>query len=121
MDAGEDVFLRLGIDGRTLFHDAAERRLDVPAGAAEAIIQVHVPEGGIEVVLKQPMHHTTADPAGIARDGMAWWQNTLTRRARCWMVEAGSLHRIPSAMRLRTDRLRFPPFHGFVQLARDTR
>lgn len=62
MDPAEDVFLRLRIDGRTLFHHTTEGRLDMAARAAEPVIQIKVAEGGIEVILKQPVHHPAADP-----------------------------------------------------------
>lgn len=71
MNAREDVFLSLRINGWTLHHDAAERGLDVTAGTSETVIQVHVAEGGIKIVLKQPMHHATSDPDAFRIAGRA--------------------------------------------------
>ena len=62
MDAGQDILRRLRIDDRALFHDATESRLDMSAGATEAVIQVDVAEGRIEIVLEEAVHDAAADP-----------------------------------------------------------
>jgi hypothetical protein len=62
MNAAEDVLLRLRIDDRTLLHHATEGRLDMAAGATEAVIQIHMAEGRIEIVLKQAMDHAATNP-----------------------------------------------------------
>lgn len=41
---------------------AAEGRLDVAARAAESVIEVEVPERGIEVVTPHQAHHAAAEP-----------------------------------------------------------
>lgn len=71
MDAVQNVFLRLGIDDRPLHDNATEGRLDVSAGATEPVVQVHVAEGGIEIVLKQTVDHAAADPDAFRIAGRA--------------------------------------------------
>jgi hypothetical protein len=69
MNAGQDVFLSLRIYDRTLLHHAPEGGLDVPAGASEAVIQIEVPEGRIEIILEEAMDHTAADPDAFRISG----------------------------------------------------
>lgn len=52
MDAGQYVFLGLRINNRALFDHASEGRLDMTAGATEAVVQVHVAEGRVQIVLE---------------------------------------------------------------------
>ncbi len=62
MNAAVQSLGHLGIDGRAESHQAAERRLDVAARAAEAIIKVEMPESGIEVVAPHQPDHAPAEP-----------------------------------------------------------
>src|SRR6185312_3605240 len=41
---------------------AAERRLDMAAGAAESVVEIEVPEGGIEVIPPHQADHASAEP-----------------------------------------------------------
>ena len=41
---------------------AAKGRLDVAARAAEPVIEIEVPEGGVEVVAPHQAHHAAAEP-----------------------------------------------------------
>jgi hypothetical protein len=52
---------RLWIDV-SLPNNAAECRLDMSAGAAEAIVQVEVAEGGIHIIAPQQPNHPSAQP-----------------------------------------------------------
>ncbi len=65
---------RLWIEGAEA-GEAAERRLDVAARAAEAVVQVEMAERGIEVVAPHQADHAAAEPdafriAGRAVDGL---------------------------------------------------
>ena len=71
MDAVQNVFLSLGIDDRSLHDHATEGRLDMSAGTAEPVIQVHVAESGIEIVLKQTVDYAAADPDAFRIAGRA--------------------------------------------------
>lgn len=71
MNARDNVFLRLRIDRRTLLDNAPKGRLDMPARAAKAIVQIHVPESGVEVVLEKPVHDAAADPNAFRVAGRA--------------------------------------------------
>ncbi len=56
--------------------EAAERRLDMPAGAAETVIEIEVTECGIEIVSEHELDHAAAEPdafgiAGGAVDGLS--------------------------------------------------
>ena len=61
MDAVLQAVRGLRID-RALFDHAAEGRLDMPAGTAEPVIQVEVPEGGVEIVAPKQMHDPPSEP-----------------------------------------------------------
>ncbi len=66
----------LGIDLIAESGQAAERGLDVAAGAAEAVVEVKVAEGGIEVVAPHQADDTSTEPdafgiAGRAIDGLS--------------------------------------------------
>jgi len=50
---------------------AAERRLDVAARATEAVIEIEVAEGGIEVVHPHQADHTAAEPDAFGIPGRA--------------------------------------------------
>ncbi len=62
MDAAAQGFSDLGIDLPAETGQAAERRLDVPAGAAEPVVEIEVPESGVEIVAPHQAHHTAAEP-----------------------------------------------------------
>src|SRR5882757_8994529 len=74
MDPAGQGFSHLGIDLAAKAGQAAERGLDVAAGAAEPVVKVEVPERGIEVVPPHQADHAPAEPdafgiAGRAVDG----------------------------------------------------
>jgi hypothetical protein len=50
---------------------AAEGRLDVAAGAAEPVIEIEVPERGVEVVAPHQADHTAAEPDTFRVPGRA--------------------------------------------------
>ena len=69
------VSAHLGVDLAAEAGQAAEGRLDMAAGAAEPVIEVEVPERGIEVVPPHQANHAAAEPdafgvAGRAVDGL---------------------------------------------------
>ena len=75
MDPARKGFGNLGVDLTAKAGQAAERGLDMAAGAAEAIVEVEVPERGIEVVQPHQTDHAAAEPdafriAGRAADGL---------------------------------------------------
>lgn len=75
MDAAVQGFSNLGVDGRAKSHHTAERRLDVAAGASESLIEIEVPERGVEIVSPHQADNTPAKPdafrvSGGAVDGL---------------------------------------------------
>ena len=52
----------LGIDGVGVQDKAAERRLDMAARAAKTVVEIEVPEGGIEIVAPEQADHPPAEP-----------------------------------------------------------
>lgn len=64
MDSRIQSFGRFGIDV-SLSHDTPERRLNVTAGATEAVVQFEVAEGGVEVVAPQQADHPLAEPDAL--------------------------------------------------------
>ena len=54
-------FGRLRIDV-ALPHHATERRLDVAARAAEAVIEIEMAESGVEIVPPEQVHDPAAEP-----------------------------------------------------------
>jgi len=52
----------LWIDRVGMQHQAAESRLNMAARAAEAVVQVEMPEGGIQIVPPQQADHPVAEP-----------------------------------------------------------
>ena len=75
MDAAVQASRHLGIDLAAKPGQAAERRLDVAAGAAEPVVEIEVAERGIEIVAPHQAHHAAAEPdafrvAGRAVDGL---------------------------------------------------
>ena len=75
MDAAVQALGNLGVDLAAEAGQAAERRLDVAAGAAEPVVEIEMAEGGVEVVAPHQAHHAAAEPdafrvAGRAVDGL---------------------------------------------------
>ena len=70
MHPGIEAFGRFRID-IALADDAAERRLDVRAGAAEAVVKVEMAESGVEVVPPQQADHPPAEPDAFRIAGRA--------------------------------------------------
>src|ERR1700745_3259766 len=68
VNAAVQRFLRFGID-ISLAYQAAEGRLDMCARATEAVIEVQVAEGGIEVVAPEQTHDPAAKPDGLRGAG----------------------------------------------------
>ncbi len=71
------VFMVSGAFGskRAEAGDAAERRLDVAAGAAEPVVEIEMAEGGVEIVPPHQADHAAAEPdafgiAGRTVDGL---------------------------------------------------
>ena len=71
MNPGVEAARNLVVDLRTEPGQAAERCLDVAAGAAEAVIEVEVAEGGIEVVHPHQADHAAAEPDAFGIAGRA--------------------------------------------------
>lgn len=71
MDAAVQGFGNLGIDGRAESHHAAERRLDMAAGASEPLIEIEMAERGIEIVSPHQPNHTPAEPDAFRVSGGA--------------------------------------------------
>lgn len=65
MDPTVERFSDLWINRGTEPGETTERSLDVTAGAAKTIIQVQMPESGIEVVQPHQADHTTAEPYAL--------------------------------------------------------
>ena len=94
---------RLGIDV-ALADQAAERRLDMAARAAEAVVEVEMAEGGIEIVAPEQVDHAPAQPdafriAGRAAQGLAASANSsifllavlcVSAARRCWSAGLAS-------------------------------
>ena len=55
-------FGHLGIDLSAKAGQAAEGRLDMAAGAAEPVVEIEVPERGVEVVAPHQANHAAAEP-----------------------------------------------------------
>ena len=62
MDPGVEALGRFWIDINALADDAAECRLDMGAGAAEAVIKVEMAKGSVHVVPPHQTHHPAAKP-----------------------------------------------------------
>jgi hypothetical protein len=71
MDPAGQGFGHLGIDLAAKAGQAAERGLDVAAGAAEPVVQVEVPERGIEIVAPHQADHAAAEPDAFRVAGRA--------------------------------------------------
>src|SRR6185312_5415318 len=70
MHAAVEGFLRLRVD-ISLADQAAERGLDMRAWTAEAVVEIEVAEGGIEVVTPQQGDHPAAEPDAFGVAGRA--------------------------------------------------
>jgi hypothetical protein len=62
MDVAVKRIRNFGIDLAAKPGQAAERGLDMPAGTAEAVVQIKVTEGGIEIVEPHQPDHAPAEP-----------------------------------------------------------
>ena len=71
MDAPGKAIGHLGVDLVKEPHQAAERRLDMAARAAEPVIEVEVAEGGIEVVAPHQHHDAATEPDAFGIAGRA--------------------------------------------------
>ena len=75
VDAAREGLRDLGVDLPAEAGQAAEGRLDVAARAAEAVVEIEMAEGGVEVVAPHQANHAAAEPdafrvAGRAIDGL---------------------------------------------------
>ena len=61
----------LGIDLAAKPGQAAERRLDMAAGAAEPVVEIEVTKGGIEIVEPHQAHDAAAEPDAFGVSGRA--------------------------------------------------
>lgn len=71
VDAAIEGFCDLGVDGGAKPHYAAERRLDMAAGASEPLVEVEMAEGRIEVVAPHQSDHPPAKPDAFRVSGRA--------------------------------------------------
>ena len=95
MNTSAQAFRCFGVDG-TKAHEAPERRLNMAAGAAKPVVQIEMPEGGIEIVAPHQDHDTAAEPdafriAGRTVDGL-----------RCFDEFVGFALAIPGSVRGRS-------------------
>jgi hypothetical protein len=71
VNAAVERFGHLRVDGSTEPHNAAERGLDVTAGAAETFIKIKMAESGVEVVTPHQADHTPSEPDAFGVSGGA--------------------------------------------------
>lgn len=71
MDPAIEGFGDLRIDGCAEPHHAAERGLDVAAGAAEPLVQVKMAERGVKVVAPHQANHAPSQPDAFRVSGRA--------------------------------------------------
>ena len=71
MDAAVEGLGHLGVDLAAKAGQAAERRLDMAAGAAEPVVEVEVPERGVEIVAPHQADHAAAEPDAFGVSGRA--------------------------------------------------
>lgn len=69
MDVAVERIRNLGIDLAAEPGQAAERGLDVSAGAAKAVVKVEMTKGGIEIVEPHQPHHAAAEPDAFRISG----------------------------------------------------
>ena len=74
-------FRRFRIDAVSLPNHAAERRLDMAARAAEAVVEIEMPERRIEVVAPEQVDDAAAEPDAFRIAGRARWSPWPCRRA----------------------------------------
>ena len=71
MHAGIEALGRFRIDVVALAYDASERGLDVRPGAAKAVVQIKVTEGGVHVVAPHQSDYAPAEPDAFRVAGWA--------------------------------------------------
>lgn len=71
VDATVQGLSNLGVNRRTEADQASERRLDMAARAAKPVVEIEVPEGGIEVIAPHQSHHAAAKPNALRIAGRA--------------------------------------------------
>ena len=69
MDPAVKRIGHLGVDLGAKTGQAAEGRLDVPAGAAKPVIEVKMPQGGVDIVEPHQAHHPPAKPDAFRISG----------------------------------------------------
>ena len=70
MDTSAQAFRCFGVDGAKA-HETPERRLNVAAGAAKAVVKVEMAEGGVKIVAPHQDHHAAAEPDAFRVSGRA--------------------------------------------------
>jgi len=71
VDAVAQAFRNLVIDLGAEPGQAAEGRLDMPAGATEAVVKIEMPEGGIEIVHPHQANDAATEPDAFGVSGRA--------------------------------------------------
>jgi hypothetical protein len=66
-----EAVLHLVVDLRDEPRQAAERRLHMAAGAAEAVVEIEMTEGGIEIVIVHQQNDASAEPDAFGIAGRA--------------------------------------------------
>ena len=69
MDTAGERFRHLGVDLAAKAGQAAEGGLDMAAGTTEAVVEVEMAEGGIEVVSPHQADHAPAEPDAFGVSG----------------------------------------------------
>jgi hypothetical protein len=105
LDAHVETPRHLVVDGSAEPGQAAEGRLDVPAGAPETVIEIEMAEGGIEVVDPHQANHAAAEPdafgiSGRPVDGLGGF-NEFIGLALVFLGRIGRLGRICRARLIR--------------------
>jgi hypothetical protein len=59
----------LGVDFRAKTGQATKCRLDVATGTAEAVVEIQMPKGGIEIVVPHQAHHAATEPDAFRVSG----------------------------------------------------
>ena len=75
MNASIERLRHLGVDFRAKTGQAPKCRLDVATGTTEAVVEIEMPKGGIEIVVPHQAHHAATEPdafgiAGRPVDGL---------------------------------------------------
>ena len=71
MDAAVERVRDLGVDLTAKPGQATERRLDMPAGATETVVQIEVTKGGVEIVEPHQAHDPATEPDAFRVSGGA--------------------------------------------------